>query len=452
MDKGLTNRWWGLERRFPRFATLPPATPFEGIAIGASQGLLLVAIGYMVQAIWFDQIQSRFTFSSDEYLIFFGCLFGVPLLFGLGLFLALRITRPKPDLSDEVRFRAGHVLLAMFREKQRLGAFDWIFIVGLPLLAIIEVQFMGVSVASHWREWPIGIATLLTAILLRTFRKNPFIPVSHAIEIPAWVDDLIPSDTGDTSIPDSVRGRRAFCRHHGIVDRDDCTTRDRFFTYMLDETLPEEIREVGVQCGADTLGEMAKFLSEQGGAYYQKNGFQGALQMIDCIGGCLPGNGAVEMKRLAAQILTRARFAGWSRFRLAEVVLHFVQRAIEYADDQHATGHSEYGRFPLQTLVDGKGDCECTAMLCCAILSHLGYDSALVFGDSASGTGHVVSAIRPPPDLPGFYLIAAEAGGSKADWLYGETTLDAATMSWQNHPSGFLERIDRIVQVPRQAS
>ena len=169
--------------------------------------------------------------------------------------------------------------------------------------------------------------------------------------------------------------------------------------------------------------------------------------MLDLTSGPLGGAGLLEMKRLIAQILTRARHAGWNRWQLAEVILQFVQRVITYAEDQPTTGHSEYGRFPLQTLLDGEGDCECTALLCCALLSHLGYESALALTTSTNGTGHALSALRPPPDLPAFYT--ATASTRPADpWLFGETTLDDQVLPWlPHHPPG-VAKVERIVPIP----
>lgn len=449
MSKGLSNSFWGLERRFPRFASLPPVSPLEGMAIGSLVGCFLVSMAFAIQLVWFDQIQQFRPFVQSDYLYLFSALYGIPVIFGLLLYAVLRSTQPDPDVTDEVRFHGLRVLLALLREKQRLRVIDWFLILILPVLAGIEVQFFGVSLYAHWREWPVGIAALLTALLLLSFRRNPFVPVGHPIDVPDWVDSLLPMDTDVPSHDEPRQRRRSFCRQHGIVDRDDCTDPNHYFSYTFEETLPEEIRQIGIQCAADTLRQMALFLSNNGGAHYQKNEFQEALRMIDPFSGCLEGVGAVETRRLVAQILTRAKFAGWSRYRLAEAILHFVQRVIDYAEDELTTGQSEYGRFPLQTLADGKGDCECTSILCCALLSYTGFESALVYGKSACGTGHVLCALRPPPNLPAF-ITTGLGESTSTEWLYGETTLDAGTMSWQTSIPGSLAEVIRVVPVPAQ--
>ncbi len=54
-------------------------------------------------------------------------------------------------------------------------------------------------------------------------------------------------------------------------------------------------------------------------------------------------------------------------------VVAFVQ-SIQYADDA-----SEYWKYPIETLADGNGDCEDTAILTAALLKEMGYDVAVIF-------------------------------------------------------------------------
>jgi len=60
-------------------------------------------------------------------------------------------------------------------------------------------------------------------------------------------------------------------------------------------------------------------------------------------------------------------------------VVAFVQ-SIEYADDSDTvTGQqTEYWKYPVETLADGNGDCEDTAILTAALLKEMGYDVAVV--------------------------------------------------------------------------
>ena len=58
-------------------------------------------------------------------------------------------------------------------------------------------------------------------------------------------------------------------------------------------------------------------------------------------------------------------------------VISFVQ-SLRYVTDLESKGDQEYVRFPVETLVDGVGDCEDMAILAATILHEMGYDVMLV--------------------------------------------------------------------------
>lgn len=58
-------------------------------------------------------------------------------------------------------------------------------------------------------------------------------------------------------------------------------------------------------------------------------------------------------------------------------VISFVQ-SLRYVTDLESKGEQEYARFPLETLVDGVGDCEDMAILAATIIHEMGYDVMLV--------------------------------------------------------------------------
>lgn len=58
-------------------------------------------------------------------------------------------------------------------------------------------------------------------------------------------------------------------------------------------------------------------------------------------------------------------------------VISFVQ-SLRYVSDRVSKAEQEYVRFPVETLVDGVGDCEDMAILAAAILHEMGYDVLLV--------------------------------------------------------------------------
>jgi hypothetical protein len=74
-------------------------------------------------------------------------------------------------------------------------------------------------------------------------------------------------------------------------------------------------------------------------------------------------------------------------------VVAFVQ-AIEYTTDLDPVTNqkTDYWQYPVETLADGKGDCEDHAILAAALLKEMGYDVALVLLDDPT-RGHAAVAI-----------------------------------------------------------
>jgi len=82
-----------------------------------------------------------------------------------------------------------------------------------------------------------------------------------------------------------------------------------------------------------------------------------------------------------------ARLGAWERLNF---VVSFVQ-SLRYVPEE-----GEYPRYPLETLVDGCGDCEDLAILAAAILGHLGYDVVLL---AFTAELHMAVGVRViPPD------------------------------------------------------
>ena len=67
----------------------------------------------------------------------------------------------------------------------------------------------------------------------------------------------------------------------------------------------------------------------------------------------------------------------WNPERKVNFVLGFVH-GIPWTDDK-TTGYDEFYKYPTETLVEGKGDCEDTSLLFASILSGLGFESALFY-------------------------------------------------------------------------
>ena len=72
-------------------------------------------------------------------------------------------------------------------------------------------------------------------------------------------------------------------------------------------------------------------------------------------------------------------------------VLSMVQESIPYSYDEDSAPNNEveYPRYPIETLYDSTGDCECKTFLTSSLLTLLGYQTALLFYP-----GHVALGIE----------------------------------------------------------
>jgi len=64
-------------------------------------------------------------------------------------------------------------------------------------------------------------------------------------------------------------------------------------------------------------------------------------------------------------------------YEAVHFIANFVQQ-LEYTSDIDTTGFDDYGRYPLETLVEDGGDCEDTAILLGKLMDAMGYDVVLV--------------------------------------------------------------------------
>ena len=73
---------------------------------------------------------------------------------------------------------------------------------------------------------------------------------------------------------------------------------------------------------------------------------------------------------------------------IINVITYFVQSQIQYEDDGIQYG-KEYTAYPMQTLINGKGDCDCVAVLLAGLLNHAGYNSIVVYIP-----GHMITGVN----------------------------------------------------------
>ena len=101
---------------------------------------------------------------------------------------------------------------------------------------------------------------------------------------------------------------------------------------------------------------------------------------------------------------------GYEAYDEVSFILAFVQ-SLPYTSDSVTTKYDEYPRFPIETLVDGGGDCEDTSILFATIVLILDYDAIFV-----SLPTHVAVGVWGT-DLNGYYYTY-----SGRTYYYCETT------------------------------
>ena len=83
------------------------------------------------------------------------------------------------------------------------------------------------------------------------------------------------------------------------------------------------------------------------------------------------------MRALAEKLNETSTQMGYGDYDEVSFVLAFVQ-SLPYTSDNVTTGHDEYPRFPIETLVDDGGDCEDTAILFATLTLIMNYGTIYI--------------------------------------------------------------------------
>lgn len=121
---------------------------------------------------------------------------------------------------------------------------------------------------------------------------------------------------------------------------------------------------------------------------------------------------------LARDLLHAARATGFPDAAVPDFLLAFVQ-SLAYAPDNATSAYDDYPRYPVETLVEARGDCEDTSILYAALLDALGYRAALLLYP-----GHMVAGVDVPV-ASGEVVVAGDARYAYAEtsasgWRLGE--------------------------------
>ena len=145
--------------------------------------------------------------------------------------------------------------------------------------------------------------------------------------------------------------------------------------------------------------------------------------------------------RQLRQISERDRLATISEINN---VLAFAQR-FRYALDSEDKGVPEYPKYPLETMVEDRGDCEDHAIVAAACLVRLGYNVRLVSIEYSSGPGHMALAVGGAEELPDAFALRDPISGRK--FYYCEATTDGGS----RNPNSVAFRMGEIPEGDRQA-
>lgn len=125
-------------------------------------------------------------------------------------------------------------------------------------------------------------------------------------------------------------------------------------------------------------------------------------------------------------------------------VLAFAQR-FHYTLDSEDKGVIEYPKFPLETMVEDRGDCEDHAIVAAACLVRLGYDVRLVSLEYDSGPGHMALAVAGAEEIPDAFALRDPVSGRK--YYYCEATTDAGS----RNPNAVAFKMGEVPERDRQA-
>ncbi len=416
---GDTLQGWGLRVRIPPDYEPEPLRRCERAIVGflAGGALELLWIGYLA-------LSSPSFFDVRAILFVPIALTVVPLTLALSL--------PGPVL----RLCGIEALLALSRESG--GLRRWDRSISLLSAAILAAALYYISEPIRPALVLLAVGTLAASFCLAALQPRvDFTTRRWEPRFPSWI--LKPAEPGEIVGPDP-----------GAAP-------------IYDLTLPDGTRyPIGVAIPGDVLERLRKANRDAEGRLFRNDLFAAILADRDPVDGV----GRDELLRLCTQLASVAAERGLTPFACANMVLGFVQDAIRYEYDEDSTAElaggpfDEYGRFALETVHDRVGDCDCTSILCAALLSYLGFSTAFIFlrlDDPEDGVTHHVAVGLAADDalLAGLgaadgFDTALASDGSGRRYLYGETAVDGMRVAFGDLPSEWkrIMKVEAVLPIP----
>jgi hypothetical protein len=274
--------------------------------------------------------------------------------------------------------------------ERRLGFVDW----AIPLTA---VAFFAVKIAFFEPIWVhyLGLALVLGASIANAF-SSPDMPVLDRVVLPEPEPGPAPGP-GPAPAPDS---------EDFVVD------------FEWDSIVGDGLKIEKFRIRRETY----ETLSAQNRRLLDDDGSHGRDQYPEKV-----RNGTTDDVRRLVRILAEMHASARNIARL-DNMLGFVHQ-FEYSYDKDSKGARDYARYPIETLVDRTGDCECLSILLVAMMKAHGYRTALIFAP-----GHCMAGVEVRENIPGtyvnvdgtrYYVCEATARG----WVVGEYRKNAGDLN-----------------------
>jgi transglutaminase-like putative cysteine protease len=146
------------------------------------------------------------------------------------------------------------------------------------------------------------------------------------------------------------------------------------------------------------------------------------------------------VETLADKLKILAEGENFDESATVNFILRFVQENVNYVWDNESKNCTEYWRYPIETLVEKKGDCEDSSVLFASIMDALEYNTVLLFYIVEEDVGHLAVGIHLKGESYGEYVIY-----DSKKYHYCETTSYGFNIG--EIPSDIKNEPDKIIPV-----